>query len=299
MKVTRRDHLYTKNRARWHLPLKDHNAPMAPAVAMFVLSHGYGRGYWNRNAMVLDPMAGVGTGLMVARLHGYAVTGIEIERHYFERLRDNMQELESNQKISMWNTPLGFCSLHHGDALKVVPSLPAASFDLVFTSPPYGDTLQPGDEGPFSGSYDLGKIKRGSDEWERVKTEIRENRRDAKAGAYGDTPGQLSVLPTDQFWLTLRSLFGMCKRVLKPGGMLVTVTKDYVKDGQRVNVADLTNQAAIEAGYAGLERVITTGAHGGQWKRIYNEKMRENGNEHLVVDTEDIQFYGRDHTRSQ
>jgi SAM-dependent methyltransferase len=66
--------------------------------------------------------------------------------------------------------------------------------------------------------------------------------------AYGRTPGQLGNLPKSQYFGAMRRVYAECRRVLKPGGVLVVITADYWRNHQRIRLGLQTVNLCVVAG---------------------------------------------------
>lgn len=271
-----------------------HNAPMAPGVAGYILGVGQDL-QWPYPARILDPMAGVASGLRVAQRMGHAVVGIEIEERYAHVAQALLDKTAAER--TPWSIP-GQGEIIHGDARAVLRAWRGELFDVAITSPPYFATLRPNQEGPFAPSYGVEiPFPVGTPEYqeyvERRRLSVLDERRKPYYGAYGESAGQLSLLSEEEFWLALREIYELVFTVTTPTGWLVTVTKDYVANKQRVAINDDNRAIAEAAGWRCHLIVKALGAHGGIWKRIYNKKMRQQGRDDLVIDEEEIQFFSK------
>lgn len=286
--------LYRMTRYDFAIPVARHNAPMNPAVVNKIMDLGEQRGFWPGNSYMLDPMAGVGTGGFIAAVRGYNCELIELEPHHYHDLEIAIGEFLMQPRL----LPSGVISAHNGDCREVIASHDEwrNAFDLVLTSPPYGDTLARGSEGPYSGrdTTRMGKMPKDSKTYKKNRKDIRPKANKRSYGGYGDTPGQLGALSMDDYWLAMRDVYSACLTVLKPGGFLVTITKDFVRAFERVRIMRGTVDACSDAGFSLRLWARATGAHGGTWKRALNVKYRNEGKDDLVVDHEDVLFFQKE-----
>jgi len=109
-----------------------HPAKMAVALCYRIFEHGRQMGYWQPGDAILDPMAGIGTTLVVGYSLGYNVIGVELEEHFVKLLALNM--VRCVEKIGAQ----GWFRIVQGDARRLREVLscqpPVVS---VVTSPPY------------------------------------------------------------------------------------------------------------------------------------------------------------------
>ena len=254
-----------------------HNALMAVGVASWVIKEALAREWVRPGDWVLDPFAGYGTGLVIALENNLNVIGVEVEPHHYEVL---VHELRSAHDEKEWIAISGD-SRELRSLLEDDNWLAGRNIALTFTSPPYGKTLRPGDEGPYASSISANE-----------RASVRKARQDAKYGAYGTAPGQLAI--SHDFWPDLATVFGQVYDVTSAGGRMITVTKDYVLNDERVDVCGKTIAAAESAGFVPQERIIAHGAYGGLWKRIANNRYVASNRRDLVVDHEDFLVFRKE-----
>jgi DNA modification methylase len=155
-------------------------------------------------AVILDPFGGTGTTFLATHGNAKEVHLIELEDVFFPIL-------EAIQKHDNSDTLI----LHRGDSKVVMRTFDDNFFDLVLTSPPYAN-LQVGKvKTEFTGQ--LAKVK-------------------AEAMQYGSAdahPANFGRLNTFLFNQTMNQIYKEIKRVLKPGGFYVSVTKDQMRAGKR------------------------------------------------------------------
>lgn len=67
-----------------------HPAKMAVGLCYRIFEHGRERGYWQPGDVILDPMAGIGTTLVVGATLGYRCIGVELEDHFLKLAAANL-----------------------------------------------------------------------------------------------------------------------------------------------------------------------------------------------------------------
>jgi DNA modification methylase len=191
--------------------------------------------------LVLDPFAGVGgtlLGAAIARGPRRAV-GIELDERWvavFETVlrdaaeaRDGAGPLLADLGAQDPGGPRTFdpggIELRCGDALAILPSLEAASVDLVATDPPY--------------NIQLAQTMAGGALAERFA-----NRRTDYA-MVSDHPADLANSPDYPAFLDrMEEVFGEMRRVLKPGRYATVIVRDAYQDGRYLFTgADLAGRA--------------------------------------------------------
>ena len=109
-----------------------HPAKMAVALCYRIFEHGRKMGYWKPGDVILDPMSGIGTTLVVGYSLGYNVIGVELEEHFVRLLALNMVRCVAKLGAQGW------FRIVQGDARRLREVLscqpPVAS---AVTSPPY------------------------------------------------------------------------------------------------------------------------------------------------------------------
>jgi modification methylase len=109
-----------------------HPARMLPAIAEHAVEH-----YARPGDLVLDPMCGIGTALVVAVNAGRDAIGVEYESKWSDIADANIKHAHSQGAT-------GRGAVIRGDATTILSLLPAAlagQVALVVTSPPYGPTV--------------------------------------------------------------------------------------------------------------------------------------------------------------
>jgi DNA modification methylase len=195
--------------------------------------------------LVLDPFAGVGgtlLGAAIARGPRRAL-GIEIDERWVTIFAAVVDELRVERDglgpdIADLGTadpggPRSFdpsgIDLRVGDALRVLPTLEAASVDFVATDPPYNIQLPiTMSGGPLAAAH--------------------ANRRTDYA-MVGDHPGDLANSPDYNTYLErMEQVFAELHRVLRPGRYATVIVRDAYQDGRYMFTgADLAARAARAA----------------------------------------------------
>jgi DNA modification methylase len=158
------------------------------------------RFFTKRGQRVLDPFVGVGSTLKAAALEGRAGVGIELNPKY-AALAEKRLRVEIDDSLLACRDQ----AVLVGDASKLIPTLPAGSFNLVVTSPPYWNILHKEDH--------------------KVRQERLQNGLDSK---YSDNPDDLGNVPKySDFLGKLADILGLCHRTLAEGGHMCVVVGDF------------------------------------------------------------------------
>lgn len=121
----------------------------------------------------------------------------------------------------------------YGEAQGQIGSLKGGTIDGVVTSPPYEGTRIEGngDEGSSGLKNEDGSFVRGAEGWEKRK---------ALGSRYGTEAGNIGRAVGETYWEAMRDVYGECYKVLKPGGWMAVVVKDFVRKKERVPLCDNT-----------------------------------------------------------
>jgi DNA modification methylase len=192
--------------------------------------------------LVLDPFAGVGgtlLGAAIARGPRRAL-GIELNPAWVEVYKAVVGEAAAeNDGAGPLLADLGSadpggprrfdptgCEMRVGDALALLPELPAASIDFVATDPPYTVQL------PLTMAG--GRL-----------AEAHANRRTDYAMLSDDPADLANALDHDAYLAAMERVFGELARVLRPGRYAAVIVRDAYVDGvYRFTGAELAARAA-------------------------------------------------------
>lgn len=229
-----------------------------PAKMQMHLVKAVMEAYTKPGDKVLDPFGGTGTTALMV-MSGRLVTLIELEPQFLEILlqtrrtwREQLPDLGNNLTILS------------GDSKQVMKSMESDAFDMVFTSPPYAN-LQVGNvQTEFTGQL------------------AEEKARMMEYGSSAAHPQNFGRLNTFAFNLEMGKIYKETVRVLKPGGLYITVTKDQMRAGVRYHYSEDITRICKKNG---LEPT------GDWWKwappgSMLQSVMKSKGSE--VVEDEDI-----------
>ena len=180
--------------------------------------------------LVLGPMCGIGTTLVEAAALGRRAVGVELEERWAALARENAVHVLGAENE-------GRVEVRRGDATALceVTSDLEGAVDLVCTSPPYACDVGNLDKTAWGKGRDLCPTR------ERNYSTDRANLGHARGEAYEQA---------------MTRIYAGCHRVLRPGGILVTVTKNTRRSGRTLDLAGLTVVLARRAGFAYLGHVV-------------------------------------------
>lgn len=201
-----------------------HPAKMLPALARHALE-----AFTSPGDVVLDPMCGIGTTLVEAAALGRRAIGVELEERWAKVARMNLALLRDADAVR--------AQVRCGDArqLDEVVRDRAGRFDAVITSPPYGCDVGVPDRSAWGKGGGLCPTAK------RNYSRSRENLGHARGAGY---------------LAAMTAIYAGCHDVLRPGGLLVTVTRNTRRSGRLVDLAATTVRLAEEAGFAYLQHVV-------------------------------------------
>jgi tRNA G10 N-methylase Trm11 len=207
---------------------------------------------------------------------GRRAVGVELEARWAELARANLGFALSDEQAKHREVRLSDARL-----LPQVLADLAGTVDLVATSPPYGS--------------DVGMIDKPA--WLAGRPLCRRDTLN-----YSTDHANLGHARGDRYLAELACVYAGCFTVLRPGGLLVVVTKNLRRQGRALDLATITVELATRAGFAYLQRVIAllAAVRDGQlharpsfWQLTQTRRARARGQPaHLVVH-EDVSVFLR------
>ena len=203
----------------------EHPGKMLPDLARRIVEN-----YSDPGDLVVDPMCGIGTTLVEGAAVGRRCVGVELEARWAALARSNLDRVVDPENRSL-------ADVHVGDARGLPDLLPeiAGSVDLVATSPPY--------------ACDAGTIDKAA--W------LAGRRLCEKATLnYSTRRANLGHARGAAYMVQMREVYEACFDVLRPGGLLVTVTKNTRRGGRLFDLAGATVRLAHQVGFRYLQHVV-------------------------------------------
>lgn len=270
-----------QRRDRYLAESNRHPGKMLPELARRAISAYSRPGY-----LVLDPMCGIGTTLVEAVHLGRRALGVELEQRWAALATANLAQAHSQGAR-------GRASVIEGDASDlarlltlqarhlVAPNaragaLPYGRIDLVLTSPPYACEVGELDKNAWGSGSNFCR------QHDRNYSSDRENVGHARGRRYLDA---------------MAAIYQASAAMLKPGGFLVTVTKELRSGGALHNLAGNTIQLCEQAGLRYWQHVIALLAtirdddliaRPSFWQRTQTRKALERGEQVALVVHEDV-----------
>jgi modification methylase len=239
-----------------------HPGKMLPELARRLVDE-----YCPPGGLVVDSMCGIGTTLVEAAGLGRRAVGVELEPRWAQLARGNLDHALGVGQASL-------AEVRVGDARRLPQLLAdvAGRVDLLLTSPPY--------------ACDAGVIDKPA--WRAGQPLCP---RDSLN--YSRDPANLGRARSQRWQAGIAEVLAGCAKLLRPGGLLVTVTKNTRRAGRLNDLATVTVQLAEQAGFLYLQHILALHAavrHGGLvarpsfWQLTQTRKARARGEPaHLVV----------------
>jgi modification methylase len=257
-------------RAGRYLPASSrHPGKMLPELARRLVAE-----YCPPGGLVVDPMCGIGTTLVEAAALGRRAVGVELEPRWAGLARANLAHALPADQVAL-------AEVRVGDA-RMLPELLAdlaGQVDLLVTSPPY--------------ACDAGVIDKPA--WRAGQPLCPKDTLN-----YSRDPANLGRVRGACWRHGVGQVLAGCGQLLRPGGLLVTVTKNTRRAGRLNDLAAATVQLAGQAGFGYLQHLIAlhAGVRGGVlvarpsfWQLTQTRRARARGEPaHLVVHEDVLVF---------
>jgi tRNA G10 N-methylase Trm11 len=212
-------------RAGRYLPATSvHPAKMLPELARRIVTE-----YSPPGGLVVDPMCGIATIPVEAALLDRRGVGVELEPRWATLARRNLTyalDAEHAERVE----------IVEGDARALATLLAerAGTVDLIATSPPYGCDIS---------TLDMRAYRQGGSS--------------RLAGThYSTDPANLGHARGPRYLDAMAEVYAACATVLRPGGLLVTVTRNPRPQGRLLDLTAATVRLAQQAGLVYLQHVI-------------------------------------------
>lgn len=246
-----------------------HPGKMLPELARRIIAE-----YCEPGALVVDPLAGIGTTLAEAALLERRAVGVELEARWVSLAAANLDHMLDRRRRDL-------AEIRCGNARRLPEILGAISgrVDLVVTSPPYAC-----DAGMIDKAAWIAGGRLCPPDTLNYSTD-RANLGHARGPAYASA---------------MAEIYAACHAVLRPGGRLVVVTKNTRRKGRTLDLAGLTVALATAAGFSYLGHVIALHAairdgdliaRPSYWQTIQVRHARERGEPAHLVAHEDVTVF--------
>lgn len=275
-----------------------HPAKMSVALCYKIFDHGFQRDYWKPKDTILDPMAGIGTTLIVGLSLGYNVVGVELEERFVRLAWANY--IQATARLGPQNIK-GFFALAIGDARRLREILKKTDQQLTSQSN-FRSRLRPNMPAASHCPHDRYYI-----DAVLFSPPFMANNQAAQIARLELHPENLWCEPPRTYLSAMLAVYRDLHAVLKPDGVACLVTKNQIKSGKIRWFDEDTIRLMERAGFLLIERKrallseepgeqLTLGGgtqrirseHKSFFKRIFERKRTD-----LRVDYEDVLFFRR------
>lgn len=243
-----------------------HPGKMLPELARRIVT-----AYSTPGDIVVDPMCGIGTTLVEGALLDRRCVGVELDEYWVEIARANLRATLTARQCRL-------ADVRPGDARSLSMLIKGfrGRVDLVVTSPPY--------------ACEAGVIDKQA--WLHGSLLC-----DASTLNYSADPTNVGHLRGAEYRAAMAAVYAQCYAVLRPGGLLVTVTKNMRNGGRVVDLATITIGLADSAGFGYLQHNVALHAavRGGElvrrpsfWQLSQTARARQSGKPLHLVAHEDV-----------
>ena len=217
-----------------------HPAKAARGLLVRIFAYAFERGWLWKGATVVDCFSGIGTTLIEGASRGCYVVGCELEPCFVDLVKANIELHRAMWEASGDPIPV----IVQGDSRRLVELLGLALADAVCSSPPFGQlSAMPGgiadsiiSSPPYAQaiSGDHGETETAAESLAKRRTKGGSLGQSCRFGSYGITPGNISNLNSDTFWAAAKIIISQCFLILRPSGMAIWITKDFIRNKVRV-----------------------------------------------------------------
>jgi len=267
--------------------------------------------YTKQGETILDPMIGSGTAMLACML-GRNVIGVELEQKFVDMAKANWEKVRQRPQLGypmgtcqilqgdarnlegvmvdkcIFSPPFagmnqmardnidptadkngrGNIGRQYADNPDNLGNLPYGSIDSVITSPPY--------EGIEA--RDRSKELRWDEEREKkfsggsVKLSKGYSPNEMQAGVYSTNVSNIGNLKSISYLEAMAQVYRQCHKVLKPGGLMILITKNFIREQKEVRLDSDTIKLCEQAGFTFQERWYRELPAQSFWRIIYKQK---------------------------
>ena len=229
--------------------------------------------------LLCDPMVGSGS-ILLAALSGRDVIARDLEPQWVALMRHSALRLAEQAGLFA-----GQMVIEQADAMQ--PWGLAASVDAVICSPPYGCEMSASPRAHKALPYRLVRLAHDR-RWDRFLSRPNGGTAAMLSFYYGSSPNQIGPWRGKRYWRAMQAVYEHAHEALRPGGTLILILKDHVKDGQRVPTAEMTIGLCQHLGFQLTERVQRQVHPLSLWQR----RRKEQGLP--VVEEEDVLIFRKE-----
>ena len=236
------------------------------------------KNWLKKGDLVLDPMCGIGTTNIVTSLKGIHSIGIEYEQKFVDICLKNKKKLTQVNQEQLFQKELGKIAFLKGDArdLSILNKI-----DAIITSPPYEQTM--GDKHYSPRANRLMQLKKHITAYSGIRKNLKfEGKRRIN---YSRGDGQIGNLRKEAYLSAMLRVYQECYNVLKPDGVMVLITKNFVRNKEIVPLDRHTISLCERVGFKLIERHARKINYFSFWQILRIKKNEK------IVDKEDILIF--------
>jgi DNA modification methylase len=236
--------------------------------------------YTHPGDILCDPMAGSGS-ILLAALSGRDVIARDVEPHWVALMRRNAERIAEQAGLFA-----GQIVIEQANAMQ--PWGLTRAVDAVICSPPYGCEMSASPHAQKTLPYRLWRLPQHDDRWDRYLSAPNGATAAMLTFHYGTSAGQVGGFRGRRYWQAMHAVYEQAYDAIRPGGKLLLILKDHIKDGQRVPTADMTAVLCQNIGFQLIERFQRLVYPLSLWQR----RRKEQGLP--VVEEEDVLIFNKE-----
>lgn len=242
-----------------------HPAKLHLGLLQYLIDH-----YTRPGEIIADPMCGSGS-ILLAALSGRHVIARDVEQRWLDIARANVDHLRSIGGLFVGEMDVGEQDARQPWGYQA---------NHVLFSPPYGNEASSSPLAHRALTYR--QLEGGR--WKSLLSRMEE-----QAGSwgsvlfhYGTHPHQIGHYRGERYWRAMTDIYLQAHAALRPGGQLILIIKDHIRDGQRVPTTARTIEICQQVGFHLVDR----------WQRrihplsLWQRRRKEQGL--LVIEEEDV-----------
>ena len=158
-----------------------------------------------------------------------------------------------------------------GNSEGQVGNLPYGQIDKIITSPPYEGSVsgEGKSEGELKELYNRKNVRQSHLTPGRLRHES------VISGGYSGSDNNIGNLKSESYLEAMLQVYQQCHKVLKPAGLMILVTKNFIRNKQIVRLDTDTIKLCEQAGFTYLERHYRKLPAQSFWRTIYHQKHPE------------------------
>jgi len=226
---------------------------------------------------IADPMAGIGSTAYAALLQRNVILR-EIEPRWLALAHENAALIIREAGLFAGAIDVGTADAREPWGFQA---------DHIIFSPPYACRASTNQTSRHYVSHKIYKLAKSeglayTDRWHKFVGSPTVGAAGAMTFFYGEHPSQVGAFRGAAYWQAMEQVYTQARTALRPGGSMILVIKDHIRDGRRVCVATETAEHCERLGFRLVERFARRVYPLSLWQR----RRKEQGLP--VVEEEDV-----------